>query len=132
MHQMTSSDSPQFHFAIGLSPCTAEEQMFGYTIFISQLDCIFIPSISFQNKVSQGCTESHLSDYPDSDLGVAFQTHPGSQSSTRGEAKDSALLSSRTGYFLDPTEWPKGSQSSCDPSLWNSLNLFECGEQIGN
>ena len=24
------------------------------------------------------------------------------------EAKDSALLSSRTGYFLDPTEWPKG------------------------
>ena len=30
------------------------------------------------------------------------------------EAKDSALLSSRTGYFLDPTEWPKGSQSSSE------------------
>ena len=26
------------------------------------------------------------------DLGVAFQTHPGSQASSRGEAKDSALL----------------------------------------
>ena len=47
------------------------------------------------------------------DLGVAFQAPPGSQASSRGEAKDSALLSSRTGYFLDPTEWPKGSQSSC-------------------
>ena len=30
------------------------------------------------------------------------------------DAKDSALLSSRDGYFLDPTEWPKGSQSSCE------------------
>ena len=31
----------------------------------------------------------------DRDLGVAFQTPPGSQASSRGEAKDSALLSSR-------------------------------------
>ena len=29
------------------------------------------------------------------DLGVAFQAPPGSQASSRGEAKDSALLSSR-------------------------------------
>ena len=29
----------------------------------------------------------------DRDLGVAFQTHPGSQASSRGEAKDSALPS---------------------------------------
>ena len=29
-----------------------------------------------------------------------------------GFTKDSALLSSRTGYFLEPTEWTKGSQAS--------------------
>ena len=38
---------------------------------------------------------------------------PGSQSLSRGEAKDSALLSSCDGYLLEPTEWPKGSQASC-------------------
>ena len=45
----------------------------------------------------------------DEDLGVAFQTHPGTQASSRVEAKNSALLSSRDGYLLEPTEWPKGS-----------------------
>ena len=49
----------------------------------------------------------------DRDLGVAFLMHPGSQSLSRGEAKDSALLSSCDGYLLEPTEWPKGSQASC-------------------
>ena len=44
----------------------------------------------------------------DRDLGVAFLMHPGSQSLSRGEAKDSALLSSCDGYLLEPTEWPKG------------------------
>ena len=39
---------------------------------------------------------------------------PGESGLVSREAKDSALLSSRTGYFLDPTEWPKGSQSSCE------------------
>ena len=38
----------------------------------------------------------------DRDLGVAFQAPPGSQASSRGEAKDSALLSSRDGYPLEP------------------------------
>ena len=38
---------------------------------------------------------------------------PGESGLVSREAKDSALLSSRIGYFLDPTEWPKGSQSSC-------------------
>ena len=33
---------------------------------------------------------------------------PGSQASSRGEAKDSALLSSRDGHLLEPTLWPKG------------------------
>ena len=47
------------------------------------------------------------------DLGVAFQTHPGSQASSRGEATESALLSSRDRYLLEPIEWPTGSQASC-------------------
>ena len=37
------------------------------------------------------------------DLGVAFQAPPGSQASSRGEAKDSALLSSRdAGFHFSP------------------------------
>ena len=32
---------------------------------------------------------------------------------SRGEAKNSILLSSRHGYLLEPTKWPKGSQASC-------------------
>ena len=49
----------------------------------------------------------------DTDPGIAFHTDQGSQVSSRGEGKDSALLSSRDGYILEPTEWPKGSQASC-------------------
>ena len=52
----------------------------------------------------------------DRDLGVAFQTHPGSQASSRVEAKNSAILSNRDGYLLEPTEWSNGSQASC--GLW--------------
>ena len=37
----------------------------------------------------------------DRDLGVAFLMHAGSQSLSRGEAKDSALLSSCDGYLLE-------------------------------
>ena len=48
----------------------------------------------------------------DRDLGGAFQTHLVSQTLYRGEAKDSILLSSRDGYLLEPTEWPKGTQAS--------------------
>ena len=36
-----------------------------------------------------------------------------SQALSRGEAKNSILLSSRDGYLLEPTKWPKGSQASC-------------------
>ena len=50
----------------------------------------------------------------DRNLGVAFQTHPGSQASSCVEAKNSALLLSLDGYLLEPTEWPKGSQASCE------------------
>ena len=46
---------------------------------------------------------------------------PGESGLVSRDAKDSALLSSRTGYFLDPTEWPKGSQSSCE--VWRDFSL---------
>ena len=36
---------------------------------------------------------------------TAKGTHPGSQASSRGEAKDSTLFSSRDRYLLEPTEW---------------------------
>ena len=49
----------------------------------------------------------------DRNLGVAFQTHPGSQASSRMEAKNSSLLSNYNRYLLEPTEWSKGSQASC-------------------
>ena len=39
------------------------------------------------------------SEVPRRDLGVAFQAPPGSQASSRGEAKDSALLSSRDAHY---------------------------------
>ena len=42
----------------------------------------------------------------DRDLGVAFQAPPGSQASSRGEAKDSALLSSRDAGLLESPERP--------------------------
>ena len=37
---------------------------------------------------------------------------PRGQASSRGETKDFSLFSSRDGYFLEPTEWTKGSQAS--------------------
>ena len=49
----------------------------------------------------------------DRDLRVAFKVNPGSQASSRVEAKNSALLSSFDGYLLDPIEWPNWSQASC-------------------
>ena len=50
------------------------------------------------------------------DLGVPFQALPGSQASSRGEAKDSALLSSRDAGLLEPPERPQGSPASS--SVW--------------
>ena len=45
-----------------------------------------------------------------------FQAPPGSQASSRGEAKDSALLSSRDAGLLEPPERPQGSPASF--SVW--------------
>ena len=44
----------------------------------------------------------------DRDLGVAFPTHQGFQVSSRGEAKDSALLSSQGGISWSPLSGLKG------------------------
>ena len=46
----------------------------------------------------------------------SFQAPSGSQASSRGEAKDSALLSSGNADLLEPTEWPQGSPASS--SVW--------------
>ena len=51
---------------------------------------------------------------------LTFHTHPGSQASSRGEAKDSTLFSSRDRYLLEPTEWPKMSQASC--GVWREVS----------
>ena len=54
----------------------------------------------------------------DKDLGVASQAPPGSQASSRGEAKDSALLSSRDKDLLEPPERPQRSPACSCP--WDS------------
>ena len=51
------------------------------------------------------------------DLGVALQAPPGNQASSREEAKDSALLSSRDAGLLEPPERPQGSPASS--SVWS-------------
>ena len=48
--------------------------------------------------------------------GKNIQWHPGNQASSRGEAKDSSLLSSRDAGLLEPPEWPQGSPASS--SVW--------------
>ena len=62
----------------------------------------------------------------DRDLGVAFLMHPRSQDSSREEGKDSALLSSPHGYFLETTEWPKG------PKLLDAFQarVFKLGVRV--
>ena len=65
---------------------------------------------------TEGQTRPHLGLYPGLNVplhrrqgfGVAFHTHPGSQASSRGEAMDSALLSSRTGMSWSPLSGLKG------------------------
>ena len=59
--------------------------------------CPETPCSSLWRKVSRGC----------------IQGSPGSQAWSHLEAKNSTLLSSCDGYFLESIEWPKGSQASC-------------------
>ena len=48
----------------------------------------------------------------DRDVSVAVKIQPGSQTSSRVEAKKFALLSNFYGYLLELIQWPKGSQAS--------------------
>ena len=51
----------------------------------------------------RGCVQDRIFlSMGDRDLGVAFQTHPGSPALFLGEAKYPAFLSSRDGYPLEP------------------------------
>ena len=62
--------------------------------------------------------------WADRDLRVAFSTHPESQASSRGEAKDSALLSSRDAGLLKPPERPQGPPVAlATVPLWSHLCL---------
>ena len=55
--------------------------------------------------------------------GVAFQAPPGSQASSRGEAKDSALLSSRDAALLEPPERPHVDSNS---GAWPCVRVTIC------
>ena len=78
---------------------------------------VVLESLQGQRDLIEACVQDLIFlSREDRDLGVAFPMHPGSQSLSRGEAKDSALLSSCDGYLLEPTECPKGSQASS--SVW--------------
>ena len=55
-------------------------------------------------------------------VGVAFQAPPGSQASCRGEAKDSALLSSRDAGLWEPLERPQVPTQGSDPHLLSHLH----------
>ena len=52
-------------------------------------------------------------------------TPQGSQASSRGQAKDAALLSSRDADLLESTEWPQGSQASS--SVWREDSGLRSG-----
>ena len=71
---------------------------------------IALESLQGKRDLIQACVQELIFlSRGDRNLGIAFKSHPESQASSRGEAKDSALLLSRDGYLLEPTEWPKGS-----------------------
>ena len=56
------------------------------------------------------------------------QAPPGSQASSRGEAKDSALLSNHDAGFLEPPEWFQGSPASS--SVWRDVPFSSCPQSL--
>ena len=82
---------------------------------------VALESVQGQRDLIQACVRDLIFlSREGRDLGVAFHTHPGSQASSRGEAKDSTLFSSRDRYLLQPSEWPKMSQASC--GVWRDVS----------
>ena len=65
---------------------------------------IALESLQGKRDLIQACVQDIMFvSRGDRDLGVAFLMQPGSQSLSRGEAKDTALLSSRDRYILELT-----------------------------
>ena len=75
-----------------------------------------------------GSPEGNTEGVSDSDRRVPAELGQESQASSRGEANDSTLLSSRDRYLLEPIEWPKGSKASCEPSA-SQLLAFSPGKE---
>ena len=66
---------------------------------------IALESLQEKRDLIQACVQDLMFlSRGDRDLRFAYQTHPGSQASPRGEGKDSTVLSSRDGYVLESTE----------------------------
>ena len=66
---------------------------------------IALESLQGKRDLIQACVQGLMFlSRGDRNLWFAYQTHPGSQASPRGAAKDSILLSNREGYVLESTE----------------------------
>ena len=78
---------------------------------------VLLESLQGQRDLIEACVQDLIFlSREGRDLGVAFQAPPGSQASSRGEAKHSALLSSRDADLLVPPERLQGSLPSS--SVW--------------
>ena len=78
-------------------------------LFWQHAFCIFIQDMTKAKARSplqaNTNTPEHYLPFPNA---KSLLTPPGSQASSRGQAKDAALLSSRDADLLEPTEWPQG------------------------
>ena len=91
---------------------------------------VVLESLQGQRDLIEACVQDLIFlSKENRDLGVPFQTPPGSQPSSRGEARASALLSSRDTDLLEPTEWTQGCRASS--SVWreNSVLLSRPGRK---
>ena len=69
---------------------------------------VVLESLQGQRDLIEACVQDLIFlSREDRDLGLPFQTPPGSQASPRGEAEDSAFLSSRDTDLLEPNESPR-------------------------
>ena len=83
-------------------------------IRVAKESWVLLSSHCRANKPHVGlCTEANVPLQGRQGCQGCIQSHQGSQASSRMEAKNSALLSIRDGYLLEPSEWPKGIQASC-------------------
>ena len=84
---------------------------------------VLLESLQGQRDLIEACVQDLIFlSREDRDLGFAFQTPPGSQASPRGEAEDSAFLSIRDTYLLEPNEWTQGCRASS--SVWREDSVL--------